>query len=93
LELERDPSRNPLFDIALVVQNFRKPGQEKREEEIEIPMPGQLETETPYHNFTTKVDMAFFINETDRELHIAIEYYTGIFKQEPSSAWHCIFKT
>ncbi|MCP4157225.1 MAG: non-ribosomal peptide synthetase, partial [bacterium] len=27
LELPRDPSRNPLFDISMVVQNFRGPGE------------------------------------------------------------------
>jgi hypothetical protein len=35
LNLERDPSRNPLFDISMVVQNFRKAGGgRKKKEEI-----------------------------------------------------------
>jgi len=75
LELERDPSRNPLFDIMMVVQNFKPfthqlSGQEN---------PGQTQT-LP---FTSKFDMTFFVYETGTgEICIDIEYYTAIFKKE-----------
>ncbi|UCH97764.1 MAG: AMP-binding protein, partial [Candidatus Aminicenantes bacterium] len=90
LELERDPSRNPLFDIGLVVQNFRKIGEGKDSSSIGE-NPGQVEVlpladenlpDVQYRNLTTKVDMTFFIYERGEDLHVSIEYYTGVFCEE-----------
>jgi len=75
LNLERDPSRNPLFDISMVVQNFMDlPQQEENE---------NLTKELPELKFNTaKFDMTFFIYEKGDEVYIKLEYYTGIFKQD-----------
>jgi amino acid adenylation domain-containing protein len=72
LEVERDPSRNPLFDISLVVQNFMRG--DFRE--------GHLEGDNQLENKTTKFDMTFFAVERAGDVYIGIEYYTGIFKRE-----------
>nr|NIM16117.1 AMP-binding protein [Candidatus Aminicenantes bacterium]NIM82888.1 AMP-binding protein [Candidatus Aminicenantes bacterium]NIN22264.1 AMP-binding protein [Candidatus Aminicenantes bacterium]NIN46032.1 AMP-binding protein [Candidatus Aminicenantes bacterium]NIN88868.1 AMP-binding protein [Candidatus Aminicenantes bacterium] len=76
LEVERDLSRNPLFDISMVVQNFRQVDREFVTKENT----GQVEV-LPY-NTTAKFDMTFFINEFADGVYINIEYYTGIFKEE-----------
>ncbi|UCH94059.1 MAG: acyltransferase domain-containing protein, partial [Candidatus Aminicenantes bacterium] len=87
LDLERDPSRNPLFDISMVVQNFRKPGERgKRREKIGreeiLPLGDENLFDLDYMNTTSKFDMTFFISEPGQEVSIMIEYYTGIYKEE-----------
>jgi len=71
LNLERDISRNPLFDIMMVVQNFRgKTGK-------------YLPPTADEHRYaTSKFDMTFFVQEDGEDVNITIEYYTGIFKRE-----------
>jgi amino acid adenylation domain-containing protein len=89
LVLERDPSRNPLFDISMVVQNFRDVGEgigthkrEKlyRDQVEELPFIEPNRSLSGYKNPTTKFDITFFIHEQGEEVHISIEYYTAIFK-------------
>ncbi|MCP4156300.1 MAG: SDR family oxidoreductase, partial [bacterium] len=98
LDPARDPSRNPLFDICMVVQNFRKPGEtghirqpaqsgtviedegsETERNDIEV-LPETSEKQKGLNNTTSKFDMTVFIRESGENLRIAIEYYTGIFK-------------
>jgi amino acid adenylation domain-containing protein len=67
LDLERDASRNPLFDIMMVVQNFRQ----------------VKEKDWDNHEHTTsKFDMTFFVQEEGEEVCILIEYYADLFKKE-----------
>ena len=86
LNPERDPSRNPIFDIGMVVQNFRNPG----ETVATMGNPGQAEVSLlppgnppaiNYQNVTSKFDMTFFIREWSDEIHLVIEYYSAIFKE------------
>ncbi|MCP4148639.1 MAG: hypothetical protein GY757_12910, partial [bacterium] len=96
LELPRDPSRNPLFDISMVVQNFRGPGEpgsplvedetaetgnltDNMEPVRDEPVRDGLSS-LELVNTTSKFDITFFITETVDNIHINIEYYTGIFK-------------
>ncbi|HLP60675.1 MAG TPA: condensation domain-containing protein, partial [Candidatus Deferrimicrobium sp.] len=67
LELDRDASRNPVFDIMMTVQNFRNRGRAKKD-------PGE------YKNTTSKFDMTFFVDEQGDDIFITIEYYTPVFK-------------
>jgi amino acid adenylation domain-containing protein/non-ribosomal peptide synthase protein (TIGR01720 family) len=73
LEVRRDPSRNPLFDVALVLQNFEQP-------------PIYLERLTirpiPWQNRTSKFDLTLFAGEVEGELHFNVEYYTRLFKPD-----------
>ncbi|MCP4157139.1 MAG: non-ribosomal peptide synthetase, partial [bacterium] len=77
----RDPSRNPLFDISMVVQNFQvgKTAYRKRITPKKEITENQSEP-APAH-ITSKFDITFFIIETVDTIGIHIEYYTGIFKQ------------
>ncbi|MCP4151772.1 MAG: AMP-binding protein, partial [bacterium] len=80
LELERDPSRNPLFDVTIVLQNFETYQQENRETN----KPGEpfriavVEME----NKTAKFDLTLFAWETGKEISFNMEYSTALFKQE-----------
>jgi amino acid adenylation domain-containing protein len=77
LDLERDPSRNPLFDAFMLVQNFRR-----------VKSPGSLDVPPPYlpstenQNLTAKFDLSFYILEAEDEVIVNIEYYTPIFRPE-----------
>ncbi|MGD2092862.1 MAG: amino acid adenylation domain-containing protein [Candidatus Aminicenantes bacterium] len=87
LELERDPSRNPLFDVCMVVQNFRKAGEgnstpgDAGESKVLLP-PEEDFSYGDYKHNTAKFDLTFFIHEIEDNIYVDIEYYTGIFKQE-----------
>ncbi|HLP59831.1 MAG TPA: amino acid adenylation domain-containing protein, partial [Candidatus Deferrimicrobium sp.] len=74
LAVERDPSRNPLFDITMVLQNFRRAKALTTAAEL-VP-----ERKTLYKNPTSKFDMTIFVQERNDDVHIVIEYYTAIFK-------------
>jgi len=89
LNLERDTSRNPLFDITMAGQNFRMPGEERlgrgneNSDQFEVlPLVDKGLPSIDYKNTTAKFDMTFFIQEVEDDVYIEIEYYTGIFKGE-----------
>ncbi len=77
LDLERDPSRNPLFDISLVVQNFKQANNPRHPH-----TPNENQPVTLYKNTTAKFDLSFFLEEAEASVNAGIEYYTGIFKVE-----------
>ncbi|MCP4214677.1 MAG: AMP-binding protein, partial [bacterium] len=74
----RDPSRNPVFDVALVVQNFQW------RDLPDSPLPDNMEAffnnGSSQHN-TSKFDMTFFVHEEVGSIHINLEYYTGLFSR------------
>ena len=87
LEPERDPSRNPLFDVSMVVQNFRNsdaPGPARENSNLAeiFSSSDKSLSHIKYQNSTAKFDMTFFIYESVENIYITIEYYTGIFKEE-----------
>ena len=71
LDPDRDPSRNPLFDISMVVQNFQKPSEGQ----------GQGRKIPRYRHPFSRFDMTFFVHEATDAVAISIEYYTGIFNR------------
>ncbi|MCU0286474.1 MAG: amino acid adenylation domain-containing protein, partial [Acidobacteria bacterium] len=77
LNPERDPSRNPLFDISMVVQNFRQ-----AQGNIKLAIKNENNPGSLYKNRTAKFDLTFFVLELEKDVAINIEYYTGIFKRE-----------
>jgi amino acid adenylation domain-containing protein/thioester reductase-like protein len=84
LDLERDASRNPLFDMMMVVQNFRP----VRESGAKMPAQVQRTQKNEklhyieYTNKTSKFDMTFFVYDENDNVYIDVEYYTAIFKRE-----------
>ncbi|MCP5049178.1 MAG: AMP-binding protein, partial [bacterium] len=87
LNVQRDPSRNPLFDISMVVQNFSR-----MENPVEGPLTGEPLPSAQYKHTTSKFDATFFIQEYEDEIFIDIEYYTGIFRQETIQRMAAHFK-
>ncbi|EHS59970.1 non-ribosomal peptide synthase/polyketide synthase [Paenibacillus sp. Aloe-11] len=73
LELQRDLSRNPLFDTMFVLQNI-----EQGEQEIE-----GLRF-TPYDNVhpAAKFDLTLTVSEAEGALNCTLEYATAIYKRE-----------
>lgn len=79
LNVEREPSRNPLFDVSIVVQNYNKIEIEKEEiQKIDSSLMPRLSKK----HTTSKFDLTWFVYEFEKEIEIEIEYYTGIFKPE-----------
>lgn len=80
---ERDPSRNPIFDAALFVQNF---------EESAAPashIPGDNDISGEIRNTITesmakaaKLDMAWFVTQKNNTIIINLEYYSEIYERE-----------
>lgn len=73
LQLDRDPSRNPLFDVCLVVQNFELP---------ELCMEGVTIRPLEFENKTSKFDLSFYARQVGDRLCFNIEYSTSLFRRE-----------
>ncbi len=71
LQLERDPSRNPLFDVCLVVQNFELPA---------LDMQGVTIRPVEFENQTSKFDLSFYAREDEDGIHFNIEYAVALFR-------------
>ncbi len=75
LNPDRDPSRNPLFDVSFVVQNFRPAVREIKQEAV---------TFTPYQRpgRTSKFDLTLFAAEEAEGIHFLFEYYAALFQPQ-----------
>ncbi|MBW4432007.1 MAG: amino acid adenylation domain-containing protein [Pelatocladus maniniholoensis HA4357-MV3] len=72
LNFQRDPSRNPLFDIAVVLQNNQN---------VDLALDGITVNSIDPKNVTSKFDLEFvFVEET--ELYFKLIYNTDIFTSE-----------
>ena len=82
LRVDRDPSHNPVFDISLIVQNFEhsKARTSSFFQPLEQPHPS-LPSLQKYDAGTSKFDMDWFVEETENDIAINIEYYAAIFNK------------
>ncbi|HLP59541.1 MAG TPA: amino acid adenylation domain-containing protein, partial [Candidatus Deferrimicrobium sp.] len=84
LELKRDPSHNPLFDVEFNLQNFTTPGNENQDKTHDQ----TLETSgTSFINLgnpdkTSKFDMILYAQEVGNQILFLLEYATALFKRE-----------
>jgi acyl carrier protein/NAD(P)-dependent dehydrogenase (short-subunit alcohol dehydrogenase family) len=76
LGLQRDPSRNPLFDVLFVFQNFEK--SETTKALLETGSPGM--NSFPFENRTTKFDLNLAADLIGNEIFFSFEYSTELFK-------------
>ena len=72
LEVERDTSRNPLFDIMLVFQN---------NETMELELNGEKAKEVKVDYMTSKFDLTFAVSQKGDAYEVAIEYATKLYKE------------
>jgi amino acid adenylation domain-containing protein len=82
LKVQRDPSSNPVFDIALVVQNFTHSEADKS-----VLLEGTPEVSTAMikrwkGSNTAKFDMTWFVTEQHDEIVMNLEYYSAIYDHE-----------
>jgi non-ribosomal peptide synthetase component F len=84
LDLDRDTSRHPLFDIMVVMQTIEQT--QFTFENIEI---APLKTETTLSKF----DMTFYFYEMARDIQVEINYNTDLFRKERMELIYSHFKT
>ncbi|WP_281819884.1 non-ribosomal peptide synthetase, partial [Vallitalea longa] len=72
LEITRDFSRNPIFDVMFAMQNFEK---------VEIEEKGLRVTPYNYENNISKFDLTMTAIERDERIMISINYCTSLFKE------------
>ncbi|MEO8535350.1 MAG: amino acid adenylation domain-containing protein, partial [Flavobacterium sp.] len=78
LKLKKDPSRNPLFDVMLVVM----PKNESKHTE-QFTIDDAVETITKEKNTTSKFDLLLYIEEVENAgLSLKIEYNTDLFEEK-----------
>ncbi|MCP5052486.1 MAG: AMP-binding protein, partial [bacterium] len=81
--VERDVSRNPLFDSMLALQNL---------EIREMRIPGLTLTPVPFESRIAKFDLTLGCMEMDDHLSCNLEYSTGLFKHETIQRFIGYFK-
>lgn len=77
LKIERDSSRNPLFDVTLSMQNMKKPN-------INL---GGLDINFGGASNVTKYDIMIFAEEQDSRLQLHLTYRTSLFKRSTMIAF------
>ena len=76
LEIRRDASRNPVFDVMLALQNMREEGDD-------VAAPDRQEGgQAGYRNRASRFDMTWNALEADGCVYFEIEYCTRLFKEE-----------
>ncbi|MCL2865267.1 MAG: amino acid adenylation domain-containing protein, partial [Lachnospiraceae bacterium] len=73
--VRRDMSRNPLFDVMLILQNNEDPDFRDAIEGLSIEF-------VEAKNAEAKFDLTFIMEEQDESFEIALEYCTMLFQQE-----------
>ncbi|MCP5054522.1 MAG: AMP-binding protein, partial [bacterium] len=73
LVIDRDTSRNPLFDVVFALQNT---------ENVSLQIPGITIIPCRQENRTSKFDLALIGVETPQGLQFVLEYGTALFKAE-----------
>jgi amino acid adenylation domain-containing protein len=71
--INRDASRNPLFDVMLAMQELDIPG---------VEMPGLKLKPCDYEDGTSKFDLTLLVVEAGGKLSFGFEYSTRLFKKE-----------
>ena len=83
LKIERNTSRNPLFDTLFSYQNFEEP---------ELSMPGLKLTSYNNGHTDSKFDISLTVVEDREQLFLTFEYSTELFKKETIERFINYFK-
>ena len=84
LDVERDPSRHPIFQVMFGVQSFVQSGGAEREWLELVPIPEEAQT--------SKFDLTLMIDDGQAAFKASLEYATASFKPETvTRLWqHCV---
>ena len=88
LDVERDLSRNPLFDVFLMIQNFNEPSEAQQ-----LTLVDDADSLPQYDKIVSRFDLTFYVDEEPENINITIEYYTGIFHPDTVQRMARHFKT
>lgn len=83
LNIERNPNRNPLFDIMFAFENY---------EFDEISIPGLAIRKQTSIKKKSKFDLTLTVTESEHRLFLNFEYCTSLFKQETIELYVRYFK-
>jgi amino acid adenylation domain-containing protein len=83
LDVSRDTSRSPLFDVMFSLQNMGTTG---------IDIPGLELTPYEYENKTSKFDLILMGFEVEDRLRFSLEYSTNLFKEDKIDRFIGYFK-
>lgn len=78
LHLERDPGRNPLFDISFRLQNFFR---QNVEQQTQVLTDMQIKT-FAYENLTSQFDLQLTCSENLQKIECDFQYATRLFNRE-----------
>ncbi|PWK14998.1 condensation domain-containing protein [Tumebacillus permanentifrigoris] len=78
LNLKRDLSRNPVFDVAFSLQNMDKPVMNSQSLQMEL---------LPTHNGVALFDITLYMYETEEGLTSKWEYSTSLFEAQTIEQW------
>ncbi len=95
--INRDVSRNPLFDVMFIMQNITSKADNQSNDATDIPVGNQSkQTSSPNYNAnipeTSKFDLTLIAVEAGRELVFSFQYCTKIFKKETIERFIIYFK-
>jgi tyrocidine synthetase-3 len=85
---EREPGRNPLFDVMFILQNIEVRARER----IAARLPGLQVKQYDYKRKQSVFDMTFIGYETREGLRFSLEYNTHLFRQEKIERFIRYFK-
>ncbi|MCP5108295.1 MAG: SDR family NAD(P)-dependent oxidoreductase, partial [bacterium] len=83
LGLRRDISRNPLYDVELVLQNM---------EFTALKIEGLEFAPFNYEPGGTQVDISFYVQETEKDIHFEVVYCSELYKQETIEGLTAFYK-
>jgi non-ribosomal peptide synthetase component F len=87
LKVNREGNRNPIFNVAIDLQNFEsQQGKPTRTENS-----GSKSASTHYENVESKFDLSIDAKEIDGRLFISLEYNSRLFKKSKIERWAAYF--
>ncbi|WP_432339519.1 amino acid adenylation domain-containing protein [Bacillus tequilensis] len=84
LGVQREMSRNPLFDTTLVLQNMEQ--QKLKMKDVQLQW-------SDLHHPISKFDISLYVTEHDAELFCQFEYSTALFEKATIQRWAGLFTT
>ncbi|MCP4154753.1 MAG: hypothetical protein GY757_43935, partial [bacterium] len=76
-----EPSRNAIYEVTLLVQNFAGERLDGDEQEVKLSQPGEEDIALKQENTKAKTDMTIFATEDKQGIHFRIQYYAAVYEE------------